>query len=328
VVGLDVTHPQPGSSVSAPSVAALVSSVGPDLAQWPAHIRVQAARQEEVENLGDLLLPGLRRWQKANSGALPVNILVCRDGVSEGQYSMVRDVELVAMKEACKTVYSAKQTQEGLPHFTVLVVGKRHHTRFYPAAERTNGDDKVVPRGGVDDTGIKHDGKGNTLPGTVVDRGVTEFLSWDFYLQAHAALIGTARPAHYYVIYDDIFRRNGVRPNQGQKQHANVADSLESLMYSMCYLYGRATKAVSICPPAYYADIACERARCYLSGLFEPTALSPSITKLPSNLTPSAAAEAAAEAAAAHALKMNNALSNMGKSTTVHANLSETMFYI
>ena len=40
----------------------------------------------------------------------------------------------------------------------------------------------------------------------------------------------------------------------------------------MCYLFGRATKAVSICPPAYYADLVCERARCYLSNLFDASA--------------------------------------------------------
>ncbi|KAJ5560595.1 hypothetical protein N7513_002994 [Penicillium frequentans] len=39
----------------------------------------------------------------------------------------------------------------------------------------------------------------------------------------------------------------------------------------MCYLFGRATKAVSVCPPAYYADLVCTRARCYLSDLFDPS---------------------------------------------------------
>lgn len=36
----------------------------------------------------------------------------------------------------------------------------------------------------------------------------------------------------------------------------------------MCYLFGRATKGVSLCPPAYYADLICDRGRCYLHGLF------------------------------------------------------------
>jgi eukaryotic translation initiation factor 2C len=39
----------------------------------------------------------------------------------------------------------------------------------------------------------------------------------------------------------------------------------------MCYLFGRATKAISICPAAYYANLVCERARCYLSKLFDAT---------------------------------------------------------
>lgn len=51
----------------------------------------------------------------------------------------------------------------------------------------------------------------------------------------------------------------------------NAADALEDLTHNLCYLFGRATKAVSICPADYYADLVCERARCYLSGLFNPT---------------------------------------------------------
>lgn len=42
------------------------------------------------------------------------------------------------------------------------------------------------------------------------------------------------------------------------------ADEAQGITHNLCYLYGRATKAVSIVPPAYYADILCERGRCYL----------------------------------------------------------------
>lgn len=48
-----------------------------------------------------------------------------------------------------------------------------------------------------------------------------------------------------------------------------AADGLEKLTHDMCYLFGRATKAVSICPPAYYADILCTRHRAYMSDVFE-----------------------------------------------------------
>jgi eukaryotic translation initiation factor 2C len=67
-------------------------------------------------------------------------------------------------------------------------VGKRHHTRFYPT-NRHHTDQKSF----------------NTLPGTVVDRHITGYGDklWDFFLQPHKALQGTARSAHYIVIKNE-----------------------------------------------------------------------------------------------------------------------------
>jgi len=250
VVGIDVTHPAPGSSSNAPSVAGIVASVDEWLGQWPADIRIQPARQEMVAGLDVIFKSRLQVWQKKN-GTLPENILVYRDGVSEGQYDIVLEQELPALRKACKEVYPATVTKNGMPRMTIIIVGKRHNTRFYPSKKED------ADRGG------------NPLNGTVVDRGVTEARNWDFFLQAHTAIKGTARPAHYYIVYDQIFRGLSLPP-----QFTSAADALEDLTHNMCYLFGRATKAVSICPPAYYADLVCTRARCYLSGLFDPSPLS------------------------------------------------------
>ncbi|EON62170.1 hypothetical protein W97_01390 [Coniosporium apollinis CBS 100218] len=230
VVGIDVTHPSPNSASTAPSVAALVASVDGKLAQWPAEIQLQAAREEKVSALCDMLKLSLKRWQVKNT-VYPENILVYRDGVSEGQYNMVLDHELPLLRKACEETYPANGPQ---PNFTIVVVGKRHHTRFYPVKEQ-DGDRNMNP-----------------LNGTTVDRGITEPRSWDFFLQSHTALQGTARPAHYFVLQTAV-------------------DALEELTHNMCYLFGRATKAVSIPPPVYYADLVCERARCYLSKVFDPS---------------------------------------------------------
>lgn len=69
---------------------------------------------------------------------------------------------------------------------------------------------------------------------------------------AHGGLQGTTRPTHYYVVHDEI----------GFK-----ADELQGLTNSISYMFARATKAVSLVSPAYYADLACERGRCYLQKL-------------------------------------------------------------
>ncbi|PYH42413.1 putative RNA interference and gene silencing protein (Qde2) [Aspergillus saccharolyticus JOP 1030-1] len=275
LVGIDVTHPSPGSSSKAPSVAGMVASVDANLGQWPAELRVQTSRQERVSDLDVMLKVHLGRWAKGHKGQYPENIIIYRDGVSEGQYEMVVREELPLIQKACEQLY--QKTNQKVPRISIVVVGKRHHTRFYPTKEE------------------EADNSGNPHNGTVVDRGVTEARNWDFFLQAHTALKGTARPAHYFTVYDEIFCQEKLAPGQ------NAADVLENLTHKMCYLFGRATKAVSICPPAYYADLVCERARCYLSDVFDASTAS--------------AAGSKAESVDGHRV-------------TIHPSVSHTMFYI
>jgi hypothetical protein len=235
-----------------------------------------------VADLGGLFKSRLRLWHFKH-GVYPENILIYRDGVSEGQYNQVLDIELPALRKACKELYPATATKQGLPRMTIVIVGKRHNTRFYSTK--------------IEDA----DRSGNPQNGTVVDRGVTEARNWDFFLQAHTAIQGTARPAHYYIVYDEIFQAQKVVP-----PFTNPADVLEDLTHNLCYMFGRATKAVSICPPAYYADLACERARCYLSGVFDP---SPSGTQ-------------AGSVSSGVGQQVDASL------VRVHDNVKDTMFYI
>ena len=294
VVGLDVTHPSPGSSENAPSVAGIVASIDKDLAQWPADVRIQTPRQEMVSDLCNMFEARLGVWKKANKQALPENVLIYRDGVSEGQYGTVLDLELPEIRKACEKVYSAIETKNALPYITIVVVGKRHHTRFYPTDLR-EADDR----------------SGNPKNGTIVDRGITEARSWDFYLQAHSSGLGTARPAHYYIILDEIFRRTfKLRKTREPFKHA--ADMIENLTHNLCYMFGRATKAVSICPPAYYADLVCERARCYLSNVFDGS-------------TPAASVSEGTEG---QGQGQDQPLQQMREDVRIHERLRDTMFYI
>lgn len=148
------------------------------------------------------------------------------------------------MKKKCEHIYAQVGTPK--PKITIVIVAKRHHTRFYPT------DPKSVDKGHFASKEDKNQNipLGNPLNGTLVDRGITMQKGWDFYLQSHAALKGTAKPTHYVVIHDEIGLGEG---------------RLETITHNLCYHYRIATKAVSICTPAYYADIFCERGRCYLA---------------------------------------------------------------
>ncbi|KAL1653795.1 hypothetical protein SLS61_003580 [Didymella pomorum] len=234
IFGIDVTHPSPGSSESAPSISGVVASVDAIFSQYPASMRTQKGRVEMVNELEEMIIERLKLWQKRNQNRLPTKVIVYRDGVSEGQYRLVLENELPAFEKAFDKLYGAKNKH---PKISIIVVGKRHHTRFYPTTlEGTDGK------------------TGNPMPGTVVDRGVTGEKLFDFFLLAHQGLQGTSKPAHYVVIKDDN--------NLG-------ADQLQSLTHSLCYTFARATRSVSICPPAYYADLLCERGRSYLHSVLK-----------------------------------------------------------
>lgn len=73
-------------------------------------------------------------------------------------------------------------------------------------------------------------------------------------------------------MHDEIFR--GAPLTGGH----TVADTLEDITQSLHYTFGRATRAVSYCTPAYYADLVCERARRYLSQVYDPSTNSDTVS--------------------------------------------------
>src|SRR3954451_21481923 len=76
----------------------------------------------------------------AKSKQPPQHILFYRDGVSESQYGMVIADEIPRIKAGC--ISAGKKLKLGdnwTPHLTLLIVGKRHHTRFFPIKDDRNG---------------------------------------------------------------------------------------------------------------------------------------------------------------------------------------------
>ncbi|KAM7219738.1 Ribonuclease H-like domain containing protein [Rhypophila decipiens] len=235
VVGLDVTHPIPGSGEVPNSTAGMVASVDKSLSQWPGTVYTQADAGAEVK--------------------YPKNILVYRDGVSEGQYKAVVDAEFGKMKQVCHNLYSSTEngaTPQADPKITIVVVGKRHHMRFYQKSALTEEKEDEI-------------NKWNPLPGTLVDRDVTSQFLWEFYLQAHFPIMGVARPAHYVVVADEIFR--DMKDTDIKKAEMNhPSDVLYAVTHALSYAVGRSTTATSVCAPAFWADKLCDRAK-----LFNPS---------------------------------------------------------
>jgi len=231
VMGADVMHPAPG--VNRPSYSAIIGSVDSHTAKYVATSRAQTGRREiinDMQEMCQMILSQYKDYQvNVEKKVFGLNRLIFyRDGVSESEFKQVLMYELPMIKAACE--------EFGVnPKITLIIVGKRHHIQFFPMSGE--GDNK----------------SGNCFAGTVVDREVTHPTDHDFYLLSHAGILGTSRPAHYSVLYDE----SGFN-----------ADALQSLSYSLCHVYAPSTRAVSIPAPVYYADLVCSRAKTH----FDPKA--------------------------------------------------------
>ncbi|GAA6064192.1 hypothetical protein JCM10212_005773 [Sporobolomyces blumeae] len=233
ILGADVTHstgmgtPRAGSEDEVkPSIAAVVATTDGTGNRYSAQIREQTGRQEIIADMKEMTVAHLRQWIASSKGQKPAQIIVMRDGVSEGQLVPVVQSEVLDIKAACRQIDPNYN-----PKLTYIVCAKRHNIRFFPK----NAADQ--------------DRTGNLPPGTVVDTDVVHPYLFEFYLQAHAGLKGTAKPTRYICILDEI---------------GFSSDQVEKLLNSLSYNFGRATRSVSLVPVANYVDIVAGKARSYV----------------------------------------------------------------
>ncbi|KZF25336.1 Piwi-domain-containing protein [Xylona heveae TC161] len=129
--------------------------------------------------------------------------------------------------EAQPLIDLCKEYAPRAPKITVIVAIKRHHTRIFPG------------------TNVRGDKNGNVMPGTVLENSSGH----DIFLVAHPGLQGTVRPTRYIVLKDE----NNL-----------AADQFQRLVNNLCWSYARATTAVSLVPPVFYADQVCSRAKMHV----------------------------------------------------------------
>ncbi|CAB5198298.1 unnamed protein product [Rhizophagus irregularis] len=225
LMGADITNSSLGDYKSL-SYAALCGSMNARASHYIASLRVQTGHAEIIVDLENMVKELLRTFYQTHR-LKPKKILFYRDGVSKSRYIDVLESELTAIKDACHSLEANYK-----PTITFVLVKKRRHTRFFPI-DRQN-----------------YDRTGNCPPGTVIETDITHPFEFDFYLLSHAGIMGTSRPTHYQVLYDE---------------NEFDANRLQTLTYNLCHTYARCTRSVSLVPPVYYANLAATRAKLYSS---------------------------------------------------------------
>ncbi|KDP30816.1 hypothetical protein JCGZ_13759 [Jatropha curcas] len=225
ILGMDVSHGSPGRA-DIPSVAAVVGSLyWPLISRYRASVRTQSPKVEMIDALFKPLADGtddgimrelLVDFYRTSNGHKPKQIIVFRDGVSESQFNQVLNIEVEQIIKAYLHL-----GEVDVPKFTVIVAQKNHHTKLFLDS-----------------------GPENVPAGTVVDTKIVHPRNYDFYMCAHAGMIGTSRPAHYHVLLDEI---------------GFSADDLQNLIHSLSYVYQRSTTAISVVAPVCYAHLAAQQ---------------------------------------------------------------------
>jgi len=229
IIGADVSHGAPGSVAA--SLAAMTMSWDQHCIKYAAAVETNGSRVEVItkENIDKMLKPLVKKWlTSVGQGRFPEHVMYFRDGVSEGQYAHILHQEVKALRDLLFSINPKMTTK-----FTVVVATKRHHVRFFPQP-------------GLGDK------NNNPQPGTLVETGITHPFEYDFYLCAHSAIKGTARPVHYHVLQDEA---------------KMTTEDLQNMIYESSYQYVRSTTPVSLFPAIYYAHLASNRA---LSHLDQP----------------------------------------------------------
>ena len=220
VVGIDVCHGNEVNQRNAEtSVCTFVGSVDSRFTDYRGIYK--HCKHEDTSSKIKEAIKELFHLFKDASHCYPQTLIVYRDGLSQGEFDTVAANEIYGLRAAA---------QELGFEFELLYISciKRHTTRFF-ATDQRNINKRT----------------GNFKNGLVVDKEITG--KWfEFYIQSHTGLQGTAIPTRYVVLHDDM--------------HIN-GDDLQQFTLNMCGVLQRSAAPCSIPNVVKMADLLADRVK-------------------------------------------------------------------
>lgn len=195
VVGMDVHH---DAQVNR-SVVGFSSSLDSEFLRYYHAVRFQSRPNEEIiPYMQEFMNEALNAFKQRNNNTLPGLIIIFRDGVGDSQIPEVKD------REYSEVMQAIRQFTNYEPAIIYTVVNKRVNTKFFTS------DLRNAPAG-------------SCIRDSIVPRDK------DFYLVAHTANQGIAKPTLYRVIETS---------NIPQEREDNlIRKALPELAMKLCYLY-------------------------------------------------------------------------------------------
>lgn len=226
VIGASLSHSFiPGGA----SIAALSASMDSGCVVYTGQCSIQD-KTHLILDIEKFTVEALKQFHECTKGKKPEAVIYYRDGLGEGQYNDAVKYEVTKIRSAFR-----QMGDDYRPGLTMLSVQRRHHVKFFCQEEK-------------DTTGKQK----NVQAGTCIDHGPVSDNFFEFYMYAHAGIMGTSRPAHYLLLHDD----NNLSP-----------ESLKIMSYFLCHCYARCTRTVAMPVCVYYAQLIAQRGRYWLKNL-------------------------------------------------------------
>ncbi|TKR61584.1 hypothetical protein L596_028677 [Steinernema carpocapsae] len=236
-LGFQVSHPAPlsddqkakGMKPKQPTVVGVAGNITNQPAAFVGDVFFQEPRDDRMADAMETLVRDFALRYKDAVGVAPAEVIIYRNGASDGQYQTILDVEVQEVIRAALTAAGA-----GSAKLTYMVVSKLHNVRLMPAQI----------------TGIKAPEQ-NVKPGTVVDTNIVDPVFAEFYLNSHQTLQGSAKTPKYTVLYD---------------QNNFPMSYLELMTYVLSYGHQIVGLPTSLPTPVYVAGRYAERGATLLSA--------------------------------------------------------------
>ncbi|CAL2030743.1 unnamed protein product [Caenorhabditis brenneri] len=185
---------------------------------------LQDSRQEQVDCE---ILMKKTQWMvklyRENRKTFPANIVILRDGVSEGQYKMTQNKELNAILRGIHGAMRTRQMTLERPKFAYIIATKRHANRLF-----VKNMDTIT----------------NTSPMTAVDTGIVRKGGDEVIFVSHHPLGGTAQPIMLNTLHNEIFESH---------------DQLISFIGALCCTHQRSASIISLPETIFTADAYAKR---------------------------------------------------------------------
>lgn len=227
VIGIDIFGKIQGPGMC---VCALASTVDRHFARYQTQTVFVENEESLIEGLRKMFKKSVMSFASVNRNNFPNNIIIFREGISQGMRKKTKEKEVGALLEVIGEIKKEKSIQkEEKLNLIYITVSKSNGTKFFGKG------------GGRYNSG----GLGNPLAGSYVYKSVCKDVN-EFFLVSQKPGKGLSAPSNYYILHNDVSDKKLVKAE-------DIRHMVATLAFKLCYMYFNTVGSIKIPAPIHYA---------------------------------------------------------------------------